>query len=75
VLAAPAGINLAAKRHPNRTAAELELRQAHMDWGPRKLKRILERDRPRRPESKDLHLRRFCCNYEPFRTKFKVAFS
>ena len=39
----------AAKRHPNQTAAEieqavLELRQAHMRWGPRKLKRVLERD-------------------------------
>ena len=36
-------------RHPNQTAAAieqlvLELRQAHMRWGPRKLKRILERD-------------------------------
>ena len=26
----------------------LELRQAHMRWGPRKLKRILERDEPGR---------------------------
>src|SRR5215470_19405873 len=39
----------AAERHPNQTAAEieqkvLELRQAHMRWGPRKLKRVLERD-------------------------------
>ena len=39
----------AAQRHPNQTAAAieqlvLELRQAHMRWGPRKLKRILERD-------------------------------
>ena len=39
----------AAERHSNQTAAEieqmvLELRQAHMSWGPRKLKRILERD-------------------------------
>lgn len=38
-------------RHPNQTSAEieravLELRQAHMRWGPRKLRRILERDRP-----------------------------
>ena len=44
-------LNRAAKRHPNQTAAEmeqavLELRQAHMRWGPRKLKRILERDQP-----------------------------
>jgi putative transposase len=40
-----------ARRHPNQTAAAveesvLELRQAHMTWGPRKLKRILERDQP-----------------------------
>jgi len=26
----------------------LELRQAHMRWGPRKLKRVLERDEPGR---------------------------
>src|SRR5205814_666398 len=26
--------------------AVLELRQAHMRWGPRKLKRVLERDQP-----------------------------
>ena len=37
------------ERHPNQTAAEverqvLELRRAHMRWGPRKLKRVLERD-------------------------------
>lgn len=43
----------AALRHPNQTPAEierlvLELRQAHMRWGPRKLKRILERDEPGR---------------------------
>src|SRR5208337_5261086 len=42
-------LNRAARRHPNQTApqmeqAVLELRQAHMRWGPRKLKRILERD-------------------------------
>jgi putative transposase len=42
-----------AQRHPNQTAGEiegivLELRQAHMRWGPRKLKRILERDEPGR---------------------------
>ncbi len=35
--------------HPNQTAAEieaavLELRRAHMRWGPRKLKRVLERE-------------------------------
>src|SRR2546430_6378054 len=40
----------AAHRHHNQTPEEieqlvLELRQAHMHWGPRKLKRILERDR------------------------------
>jgi len=44
-------VNRAAKRHPNQTCAQieqavLELRQAHMRWGPRKLKRILERDQP-----------------------------
>src|ERR1700690_3819057 len=42
-------LNRAPERHPNQTAAGieravLELRQAHMRWGPRKLKRILERD-------------------------------
>ena len=45
--------NRAAERHPNQTSAEieqgvLELRQAHMRWGPRKLKRVLERDQPGR---------------------------
>jgi transposase InsO family protein len=43
----------ASLRHPNQTSTEierlvLELRQAHMHWGPRKLKRILERDEPGR---------------------------
>src|SRR6266568_1237075 len=43
----------AAHRHGNQTPEEieqmvLELRQAHMRWGPRKLKRILERDEPGR---------------------------
>jgi len=43
----------AAQRHPNQTPAELEqmiveLRQAHMRWGPRKLKWVLERDEPGR---------------------------
>src|SRR6266568_310863 len=43
----------AAHQHANQTpeAIEqmvLELRQAHMHWGPRKLKRILERDEPGR---------------------------
>src|SRR6202162_3802817 len=41
--------NRAARPHANQTREEiermvLELRQAHMRWGPRKLKRILERD-------------------------------
>ena len=44
-------LNRAPERHPNQTpawieAAVLGLRQAHMTWGPRKLKRILERDQP-----------------------------
>ena len=39
----------AAHRHPNQTPAEVErmiveLRQAHMRWGPRKLKQVLQRD-------------------------------
>jgi transposase InsO family protein len=39
----------APERHPNQTAAEveqrvLELRRLHMRWGPRKLKRVLERE-------------------------------
>ena len=43
----------AARRHGNQTPAEieqmvLEQRQAHSRWGPRKLKRILERDEPGR---------------------------
>ena len=46
-------VDRAALSHPNQTpvaieAAVLELRQAHMRWGPRKLKRILERDQPGR---------------------------
>ena len=46
-------LNRAPRRHPNQTAAGmeqavLELRQAHMRWGPRKLKRLLERDQPGR---------------------------
>jgi transposase InsO family protein len=46
-------LNRAPTRHPNQTAAGLEasvleLRQAHMTWGPRKLKRVLERDQPGR---------------------------
>ena len=43
----------AAHRHPNQTSAEVErmiveLRQAHMRWGPRKLKQVLQRDEPSR---------------------------
>src|ERR1700674_1081933 len=43
----------AAHRHRNQMPEEIEqrvlgLRQAHMRWGPRKLKRILERDEPGR---------------------------
>jgi transposase InsO family protein len=43
----------APQRHPNQTgeeieAAVLQLRQAHMCWGPRKLKRVLEREEPDR---------------------------
>ena len=41
-------------RHPNQTSpameqAIVELRQQHMRWGPRKLKRVLERDGKRWP--------------------------
>jgi len=44
-------LNRAARRHGNQTPAEteqavVELRQAHMRWGPRKLKRVLEREQP-----------------------------
>lgn len=47
-------LNRAPSSHPNQTEAGLEravldLREAHMGWGPRKLKRILERDQPGRP--------------------------
>jgi transposase InsO family protein len=43
----------AALRHPNQTPEAIErmvveLRQAHMRWGPRKLKEVLERDEPGR---------------------------
>jgi transposase InsO family protein len=46
-------LDRAPMHHPNQTGAAveqavLELRQAHMRWGPRKLKRILERDQPGR---------------------------
>jgi transposase InsO family protein len=42
----------APERHPNQTPerieeAVLELRRAHLSWGPRKLKRVLEREKPR----------------------------
>jgi transposase InsO family protein len=45
--------NRAVHRHANQTPKDieqvvLELRQVHMRWGPRKLKRILERDEPGR---------------------------
>jgi putative transposase len=41
----------APERHPNQTPeriqeAVIELRRAHMTWGPRKLKRVLERESP-----------------------------
>jgi putative transposase len=43
----------APERHPNQTPerterAVLELRREHMSWGPRKLKRVLEREAPQR---------------------------
>jgi transposase InsO family protein len=46
-------MNRAAHRHPNRTATEIEdrvltLREAHMRWGPRKLKRVLQKEEPAR---------------------------
>jgi transposase InsO family protein len=46
-------VNRAARRHPNQTPGEieqlvLELRQAHMRWGPRKLKVRLEQEQPGR---------------------------
>jgi putative transposase len=45
--------NRAPRQHPNQTPEEieeavLELRRAHMSWGPRKLKRVLEREEPGR---------------------------
>jgi transposase InsO family protein len=41
----------APERHPNQTPQEIEeellqLRRAHMRWGPRKLKKVLQRDHP-----------------------------
>ncbi len=46
-------VDRAPRHHPNQSAPEIEqgvidLREAHMRWGPRKLKRILERDQPGR---------------------------
>jgi transposase InsO family protein len=46
-------LDRAARHHPNQSAPEIEqavieLREAHMRWGPRKLKRILEREQPGR---------------------------
>jgi transposase InsO family protein len=46
-------LDRAPRHHPNQTDAAIEasvlaLREAHMRWGPRKLKRILERDQPGR---------------------------
>lgn len=43
----------APERHPNQTPerieeAVLQLRRAHMSWGPRKLKRVLERETPQK---------------------------
>ena len=44
-------LNRAPARHPNQTPLRIEeavlgMRQAHMRWGPGKLKRVLERDEP-----------------------------
>ena len=44
----------APRQHPNQTPEEIEeavlaLRRAHMSWGPRKLKRVLERKQGQRP--------------------------
>ncbi len=46
-------LHRACRSHPNRSSAAVEqavlaLREAHMSWGPRKLKRVLERDQPGR---------------------------
>jgi transposase InsO family protein len=46
-------LDRAPRHHPNQTPMEIEqavlgLREAHMRWGPRKLKRILDRDQPGR---------------------------
>jgi putative transposase len=47
------GRDRAPGRHPNQTPERieesvLELRRAHMRWGPRKLKRVLEREAPQK---------------------------
>src|SRR5690348_10061583 len=44
-------LSRAPARHPNQTPerieqAVLDLRREHMSWGPRKLKRVLEREEP-----------------------------
>jgi len=44
----------APERHPNQTPEQIEemvlqLRRAHMSWGPRKLKHVLQREAPHRP--------------------------
>lgn len=46
-------LDRAPQHHPNQTPPEIEravlqVREAHMRWGPRKLKRILDRDQPGR---------------------------
>jgi len=46
--------NRAPERHPNQTPerieeAVIELRREHMRWGPRKLRRVLEREAPQTP--------------------------
>ena len=46
-------LSRAPARHPNQTPKRIEqsvlrLRRAHMSWGPRKLKRVLEREEPQR---------------------------
>jgi transposase-like protein len=47
-------LDRAPRHHPNQTPIEIEqavlgLREAHMRWGPRKLKRILDHVRPADP--------------------------
>ena len=53
----------APRQHPNQTPeqieeAVLELRRAHMSWGPRKLKRVLEREQAQRAVAGSEHHRR-----------------